>query len=72
MNTTTCSAATGARRTKRPTVLRLVKLALKARKQRRDLRHLDKTTLNDLGLSQEQAKQEADRPIWDVPGNWLR
>lgn len=37
------------------------------REERRRLRDLDPRTLQDLGISREQALLEADRPFWDLP-----
>ncbi|MEM1432293.1 MAG: DUF1127 domain-containing protein [Pseudomonadota bacterium] len=39
-------------------------------RQRQDLASLDDHLLKDIGLSKDQARQEAERPIWDVPSNW--
>jgi len=72
MTMTTCNTPARTIRKQRPTAFHMIKLALKARHQRRALRKLDNAALADLGLSLNQAKQEADRPIWDVPANWLR
>ena len=41
-------------------------------RQRRDLSRLDHDALCDLGISREDALREARRPIWDVPGHWLK
>ncbi|MEM9969634.1 MAG: DUF1127 domain-containing protein [Pseudomonadota bacterium] len=43
---------------------------LRLGKSRQDLRKLDDHLLRDLGITREEAKKEADRPIWDVPANW--
>lgn len=40
------------------------------RRQRRQLAKLGPQALTDLGLSEKEAKAEANRPIWDVPANW--
>ena len=72
MTMTTCNTPARTARKQRPTAFRMIKLALKARNQRRELRRLDNAALDDLGLTRKQAKQEANRPIWDVPANWLR
>ena len=69
MTMTTCNTPA---RKPQPTAFHMIKLALKARNQRRALRRLDSAALADLGLTRKQAKQEANRPIWDVPANWLR
>ncbi|WP_457648406.1 DUF1127 domain-containing protein [Profundibacter sp.] len=72
MTMTTCNTPAHTARKPQPTTFHMIKLALKARKQRRALRRLDSVALADLGLTRKQAKQEANRPIWDVPPNWLR
>jgi uncharacterized protein YjiS (DUF1127 family) len=37
--------------------------------QRRDLARLDAAALKDIGITAEQARTEARRPLWDVtPG----
>lgn len=41
-------------------------------RQRRALARMDADQLNDLGLTLEQAKTEANRMIWDAPSSWLR
>jgi len=51
-------------------ILSTVFMALAARKQRKSLRNLDDAALADLGLSRDEARAEANRPIWDVPANW--
>ena len=38
--------------------------------QRRALSHLDVYLLNDLGVSPEEARREAARPVWDAPSHW--
>jgi len=49
-----------------------ISAAFAARKQRKSLKSLDNTQLNDVGLSYRQALDEAKRPIWDVPAYWRR
>ncbi len=49
-----------------------VEVALGIWRQRRSLARLDRTLLEDIGLSAEQADREAARPIWDVPALWRR
>ena len=41
-------------------------------KQRRDLAALAPHLLADIGLSPEQARREAARPLWDAPEHWRR
>lgn len=55
----------------RPRRLALTDLAELAR-QRRALARLDADRLDDLGLSHDEARTEAARPIWDVPGTWIK
>ena len=49
-----------------------VRLAAATSSQRRALKGLDLTRLEDLGLSVDEARVEANRPFWDVPGYWQR
>ncbi len=51
---------------------RTLRLGLIARHQRRQLARLDAAALADIGLTPDQARSEASRPIWDVPSTWLR
>lgn len=53
-------------------LLKTVRLALVARRQRLQLGRLDAAALADIGLTPAQARAEADRPLWDVPSTWLR
>jgi uncharacterized protein YjiS (DUF1127 family) len=39
-------------------------------RQRRRLARLDDDALDDLGLTRHAARQEARRPVWDVPEHW--
>ena len=41
-------------------------------RQRRALKRLDNTALDDLGLTRLDAQKEARRPLWDVPSHWRR
>ncbi|MGI3169249.1 DUF1127 domain-containing protein [Pseudooceanicola sp. C21-150M6] len=41
-------------------------------RSRAQLAQLDGAALEDIGVSLDQAKREASRPVWDVPCNWLR
>ncbi len=41
-------------------------------RQRRDLAKLDAQQLCDIGVSAQQAKTEAARPVWDAPAHWTR
>ena len=46
--------------------------AVAIRRSRNDLRSLDAHLLEDVGVSASEAKKEAKRPVWDVPGHWIR
>lgn len=41
-------------------------------RQRRALADLDDHLLRDIGVSPEEARKEAARPMWDAPDHWLR
>ena len=49
-----------------------LRLGLTAKHQRKQLLTLDATRLADIGLTAEQARAEAARPLWDVPRGWHR
>lgn len=40
------------------------------RRSRRALMNLSPEALEDVGLSQAEAQEEAHRPLWDVPQHW--
>ncbi len=67
--TRTLSAA----RAHRPSgLLAWFRLAFAARRQRHDLARLPPEVLRDIGITAEEARREATRPVWDVPSHWLR
>lgn len=39
-------------------------------RQRRALKALDDRALDDIGLSRDEAQEEAKRPLWDAPESW--
>ena len=41
-------------------------------RQRQVLDRLDNSALNDIGISRDQARKEAQKPVWDVPAHWRR
>ena len=41
-------------------------------RQRKTLTELEAHMLRDLGITQSEAQNEANRPFWDVPTNWTR
>ncbi len=43
---------------------------LSLQRSRYDLANLDQHLLNDIGLTESEAKSEAKRPVWDVPATW--
>jgi uncharacterized protein YjiS (DUF1127 family) len=49
-----------------------LELALKVRRERRDLASLDERALKDIGFSSGEAFAEAGRSFWDVPADRLR
>ncbi|MGP3698764.1 DUF1127 domain-containing protein [Rhodobacter sp. NSM] len=49
-----------------------LQLAVAAHRQRRALAQLDPHLLSDVGLTADEARAEAARPLWDVPSNWRR
>jgi uncharacterized protein YjiS (DUF1127 family) len=53
-------------------LLARLRLGLTARHQRKQLLTLDAARLADIGLTADQARAEAARPLWDVPRNWRR
>lgn len=55
---------------RRPSLLRRITDAFALRRQRARLRDLPPHLLRDIGLTEAEARAEADRPIWDAPGHW--
>lgn len=41
-------------------------------RQRKVLSELEPHLLEDIGVSQTMAVNEASRPIWDIPAHWMR
>lgn len=39
-------------------------------RSRRALARLTAAQLKDVGVSPSEARNEANRPVWDVPANW--
>lgn len=52
--------------------LTALRFAIALRRQRAALAKLNAVALQDLGLSRDEALQEAARPVWDVPASWRR
>jgi uncharacterized protein YjiS (DUF1127 family) len=59
-------------RASRPSLLSRLSAALALRRHRRRLGQLDSHLLRDIGLSESEARTEAERALWDVPNHWLR
>ena len=68
----TNAAGTCAPRTRRRSggVVSALFSLLSLHRSRVDLASLDEHMLKDVGLTKDEAKKEAERPVWDVPGNW--
>ncbi len=56
----------------RPALAQQVFAALNARRSRRQLAALAPHLLEDIGISERAAASEAAKPVWDVPGHWLK
>jgi uncharacterized protein YjiS (DUF1127 family) len=50
----------------------MLKAVLATWRSRAHLKQLDAHLLNDVGLTAEEAKKEANSQIWQVPRHWLR
>ncbi|MBT25436.1 DUF1127 domain-containing protein [Thalassobius sp. S69A] len=59
-----------AARASRGSVLARLMGLLALRRQRAQLARLDDAALRDIGLTREEARQEASRPVWDSPDFW--
>ena len=59
-------------RPRRPSPLRRLRDMLALRRHRRRLGDLDPYLLRDIGLTESEAREEVERPFWDVPGHWRR
>lgn len=44
----------------------------RARRSRRHLASLEPHMLDDIGVTARAAQQEQRKPLWDVPGHWLK
>lgn len=51
---------------------RLLAALVSLRRERQALGNLDAHLLRDIGITQDEARREARRPVWDAPGHWLR
>ncbi|MBE1283055.1 MAG: DUF1127 domain-containing protein [Rhodobacteraceae bacterium] len=57
---------------RRASLLNTLRIAINVSRQRRALRLLDDSALDDVGLTREEAQAEARRPFWDAPDFWRR
>jgi uncharacterized protein YjiS (DUF1127 family) len=71
-NITTHSACSVAPRTRSHTLASRLMAVLDVWRSRHHLSRLEPHMLNDLGISESQARKEAKRPIWDVPAHWIQ
>lgn len=55
---------------RRTGLLRTLSLRLAALRQRRALAALDAARLADIGVTREEALEEARRSFWDAPESW--
>ena len=63
---------TRTRRTARLNLFGHLLRMLEIRRQRRQLSGLNDHRLKDIGLTKDEARTEAERPVWDVPETWRR
>ncbi|MFP7673655.1 DUF1127 domain-containing protein [Marivita sp. S0852] len=59
-------------KTAKGSILARFNTAMALRRSRKCLATLDPHLLSDVGLSQQDAKTEASRPVWDAPSVWKR
>lgn len=55
---------------RRPRPLAALAAALEAHRSRKALARLDPHLLRDIGLTHDEARTEAARPLWDPPAHW--
>ena len=60
------------RAAKRASLLRLIATWADISRQRRALSTLTDAQLRDIGLTEHEAQNEANRAAWDVPRQWRR
>ncbi|MBQ2261162.1 MAG: DUF1127 domain-containing protein [Loktanella sp.] len=54
----------------RPSIFLRILQAMSLSRERRDLRELEPHLLDDIGITRQDALDEADKPVWDVPRHW--
>ncbi|MDX8348131.1 MULTISPECIES: DUF1127 domain-containing protein [unclassified Cognatiyoonia] len=71
--TVTHTRATCATTTKTPRgLLARVVGMIAVRRQRNALKSLDDHLLRDIGLTRDEARIEAEKPLWDAPQYWSK
>ena len=60
------------RRLRRFRLFAALSSALAVRRSRKDLARLGPHLLRDVGLTEGEARAEAERPFWDAPAHWKR
>jgi uncharacterized protein YjiS (DUF1127 family) len=53
-------------------IIAWLRLAVSVKRHRRVLGELDRHLLKDIGLTETDARIEAERSLWDVPSHWRR
>lgn len=51
--------------------LRWITHALQIRRERQVLADMSTARLEDIGITRDQALDEAGKPVWDVPPHWV-
>lgn len=51
-------------------IMKYLSRLIAVRNHRRLLKDMPDEVLNDIGVTRDQARAEAARPIWDVPASW--
>lgn len=70
VSTNTSAFISGAVSARRPGLLKTVTNMVQLYKERRVLAGLDAAALADIGISYEDAMNEASRTVWDAPDHW--
>lgn len=60
------------RHSRRASLVGWLRHAVTLRHHRRSLGLLDRHLLRDIGLTEAEARREAERPFWDAPNHWFR
>jgi len=63
-------ARNSAPRRRRPSILAMMSHLYGVWRQRQVLKTLDEAALHDIGVTREQARNEARRRFWDAPHGW--